>query len=140
MNVKMTVIVDNVPSGGLKGEWGLCILVEAGDKKILVDSAGCFTSGGDFMSRGAREVLADNGVDFGRHLSKTFTEREYQNFRRVVALDNEVMEKAVEISHGDPDKKIRLLNVEDPAFDGDFRRAYKEIYRGCQELFNELAQ
>ena len=110
------------------------------DKKILIDSAGCFTSGGDFMSNGAHEVLADNGIDFDCHLSKTFTEREYQNFRRVVALDSVVMKKAVAISHGDPDKKIRLLNVEDPAFDGDFRRAYKEIYRGCQELFNELAQ
>ena len=110
------------------------------NKKIHVESAGCFTSGGDFMSGGAHDVLADNGIDFGCHVSKRFTEREYQNFRRVVALDNEVMEKAVEISKGDPDKKIRLLNVEDPAFDGDFRRAYKEISRGCQELFNELAQ
>ena len=40
MNVKMTVIVDNTSSGALKGEWGLCILVEAGDKKILVDTGG----------------------------------------------------------------------------------------------------
>ncbi len=110
------------------------------DKKILIDSAGCFTNGGDFMSKGAHEVLADNGIDFGRHLSKTFTEREYQNFRRVVALDNVVMKKAVAISHGDPDKKIRLLSVEDPALDGDYRRAYKEIYRGCQALLTELAQ
>lgn len=110
------------------------------DKKILIDSAGCFTTGGDFMSRGAREVLADNGIDFGRHVSKRFTEREYQNFRRVVALDNVVIKKAVAISQGDPDKKIRLLNVEDPALDGDYLRAYKEIYRGCQELFKELAQ
>ena len=110
------------------------------DKKIHVESAGCFTNGGDFMSRGAREVLADNGVDFSRHVSKPFTKREYQNFRRVVAFDNVVMKKVVTISHGDPDNKIRLLNVEDPALDGDYRRAYKEIYRGCQELFNELAQ
>lgn len=36
----MTVIVDNVPSGALKGEWGLCILVEVGEKKILVDTGG----------------------------------------------------------------------------------------------------
>ena len=85
-------------------------------------------------------LLADNGIDFGRHLSKTFTEREYQNFCRVVALDNVVMKKAVAISNGDPDKKIRLLDVEDPAFDGDYRRAYKEIYLGCQALLKELAQ
>ncbi len=40
MSVKMTVIVDNTASEGLKGEWGLCILVETGDKKILVDTGG----------------------------------------------------------------------------------------------------
>ncbi len=28
MNNKMTVIVDNTPNNGIKGEWGLSILVE----------------------------------------------------------------------------------------------------------------
>ena len=106
------------------------------DKTILVDSAGCFTTGGNFMSKGAREVLADNGIDFDRHVSKEFTEREYQNFCRVVALDAEVMEEAVAISNGDPDKKIILFSVKDPALDGDFRRAYKEIYRACETIYN----
>ena len=85
-------------------------------------------------------LLADNGIDFGCHLSKTFTEREYQNFCRVVALDAEVMEEAVAISNGDPDKKIILFSVKDPALDGDFRRAYKEIYRACETLYNEVTQ
>ena len=40
MSVKMTVIVDNTSSDGLKGEWGLCILIELDDKKILVDTGG----------------------------------------------------------------------------------------------------
>ena len=32
---KLTVIVDNIPQGDIKGEWGLSILVEYEDKKIL---------------------------------------------------------------------------------------------------------
>ena len=35
---KLTVIVDNIPQGDIKGEWGLSILVEYEDKKILVDA------------------------------------------------------------------------------------------------------
>lgn len=38
MNTKLTVIVDNIPSGDIKGEWGLSILAEYNDKKILIDT------------------------------------------------------------------------------------------------------
>jgi len=38
--VKMTVIVDNISAEELRGEWGLSILAEVGDKKILVDVGG----------------------------------------------------------------------------------------------------
>ena len=34
---RLTVIVDNIPDGDIAGEWGLSILVEHGDKKILAD-------------------------------------------------------------------------------------------------------
>lgn len=38
MKTELTVIVDNIADGGLQGEWGLCILAEYGEKKILVDT------------------------------------------------------------------------------------------------------
>jgi 7,8-dihydropterin-6-yl-methyl-4-(beta-D-ribofuranosyl)aminobenzene 5'-phosphate synthase len=38
MKTKITVIVDNKSNNGIEGEWGLCLLVEYGDKKILVDA------------------------------------------------------------------------------------------------------
>lgn len=34
---RLTIIVDNIPGEGLLGEWGLSILVEHEDKKILAD-------------------------------------------------------------------------------------------------------
>lgn len=37
METKLTVIVDNIPDDDILGEWGLSILVEYGDKKILAD-------------------------------------------------------------------------------------------------------
>ena len=40
MTTAITVIVDNIPNGDIKGEWGLCILAEHRGSKILVDSGG----------------------------------------------------------------------------------------------------
>ena len=37
METKLTVLVDNTPSDTLPGEWGLSILVEYGETKILAD-------------------------------------------------------------------------------------------------------
>lgn len=47
METKLTVVVDNTPYGGISGEWGLSILAEFNDKKILVDT-------------GASELFATN--------------------------------------------------------------------------------
>ncbi len=38
MSTKLTVIVDNIPHGGMRSEWGLSILAEYKDKKILIDA------------------------------------------------------------------------------------------------------
>lgn len=37
-NTRITVLVDNIPADGLGGEWGLSLLVEYGEKIILVDT------------------------------------------------------------------------------------------------------
>ena len=38
MKTTITVIVDNISTEGIDGEWGLSLLAERGDKKILVDA------------------------------------------------------------------------------------------------------
>lgn len=38
MKTKITVVVDNIATNEYEGEWGLSLLVQYGDKKILVDS------------------------------------------------------------------------------------------------------
>ena len=40
MKTEITVIVDNIASENLCGEWGLSLLVKYNDKKILVDAGG----------------------------------------------------------------------------------------------------
>jgi len=53
---KLTVIIDNTASDELLGEWGLSILVEYGDVKILADV-------------GASDLFAENLEKLGYHLS-----------------------------------------------------------------------
>ena len=54
MNTKLTVVVDNIEDNEIKGEWGLCIHIQHGNKQILVDT-------------GASELFAENlkklGID-----------------------------------------------------------------------------
>ena len=54
--LKMTVLIDNIASEPLAGEWGLSILIEADDRRILLDT-------------GASGLFAENadrlGIDLG---------------------------------------------------------------------------
>lgn len=52
----ITVIVDNIPFGEIRGEWGLSILVEHNGKKILADV-------------GASELFADNMLKLGNDIA-----------------------------------------------------------------------
>lgn len=51
MNMKATVLIDNIADGRLAAEWGLAVYVEYGDKKILLDtgSTGIFTDNADVL-------------------------------------------------------------------------------------------
>lgn len=54
--MRATVVVDNRKSGALRGEWGLCIYIEYGEKKILLDT-------------GASELFMGNAAKLGIDLS-----------------------------------------------------------------------
>lgn len=115
--------------------------------KVIVDSAGCNTRGGSPMAKMAHKVLTENDIPKDIHLSKTFTLQEYEKFQCVVALDRDILLQAKKISRGDPDKKIRLFTdangkemiVDDPLGTGDsgYRRAYREIFKGCSSLVKD---
>lgn len=61
-NLSMTVLVDNVAVEPLAGEWGLCILIEADDRKILLDTgaSGLFAKNADCLGIDLDQV--DTGV------------------------------------------------------------------------------
>lgn len=55
--MKATVVVDNIKSGGMAGEWGLCVYIEYEGKKILLDA-------------GASALFAENAGKLGIPLSE----------------------------------------------------------------------
>lgn len=57
MNLKATVIVDNIGTEQLCGEWGLCIAITYGDRKLLLDG-------------GASSLFVENAKQLGISLSE----------------------------------------------------------------------
>ena len=115
------------------------LLALNGLKEILVDSAGTKVNGGSYMSYGAFNALKLNNIPCKTHISKPFTLREYNNFKYVIAMDKGVLKRVKEISCGDPDNKIHLIEVEDPWGTGDYSKAYSDIFKGCVAFLKELA-
>lgn len=113
--------------------------------EILVDSAGCVTDGCEYIGRRTRATLEENNIYVSSHVSKSFTAREYKNFKRVIALDRKTLQ-ILKNKFGDPDNKIRLLkdsngkemSIADPGAKGEHAKAYSQIYSGCQNLLKEM--
>ncbi len=61
MKTKLTIVVDNTPDMGMLGEWGLAILVEFNDKKILVDTGASAL----FLDNMKKLGLDVSDVDYG---------------------------------------------------------------------------
>ena len=61
-SIKMTVLIDNLAAEPLAAEWGLSILIEADDRRILLDTGAgrLFAQNADLMSIDLAEV--DTGV------------------------------------------------------------------------------
>ena len=61
MNTKLTVIVDNISNEGMCGEWGLSILAEYKDRKILIDTGGSAL----FLDNMRKLGIDVNDIDYG---------------------------------------------------------------------------
>lgn len=59
--MKATVLIDNISNNELVKEWGLCIWIEYGDKKILLDTGGS----GKFLENAKMLGIDIGKADFG---------------------------------------------------------------------------
>ena len=63
--MKATVLIDNISHEELKGEWGLSILIEYNDKKILLDGG----TSGRFIDNAGKLGIDLNDIDSDSHFS-----------------------------------------------------------------------
>ncbi len=59
--MKATVLVDNIEHNGIKGEWGLSIFIEYGEKKILLDTG----ASGLFAENAKKLGISVEEADYG---------------------------------------------------------------------------
>ena len=62
MRTKITVGIDNIAAGGLKGEWGLSLMIEYGEKKILLDTGASELFISNYEKLGLNVADVDYGV------------------------------------------------------------------------------
>lgn len=76
--MRATVVVDNIGSDGLEGEWGLCIYIKYGGSKILLDmgATGLFAENGEKLGISPEEidyaVLSHGHYDHGGGIRRFF--------------------------------------------------------------------
>ncbi|MBO5375214.1 MAG: low molecular weight phosphotyrosine protein phosphatase [Clostridia bacterium] len=89
----------------------------------------------------AREELAKHGISCGGKRAVRLRADDYDKYDIFVGMDSANIRNMSLIFGSDPENKIRKLNekdVSDPWYTDDFDVAYKEIYRGCVELLENL--
>ena len=86
MKTELTVIVDNISSDGMAGEWGLSILVQHGDNKILADvgASGLFAENMKKMGYNVEDIdfatLSHAHYDHANGMPKFFKENKKAKF------------------------------------------------------------
>jgi len=93
MKTKLTVVVDNTGNEELAGEWGLCVLVEYGEKKILLDAGSSELFAENMKKLGLDITAVDYGVlshahyDHGNGMPRFFRDNGKAEFYLQEAAD-----------------------------------------------------
>lgn len=94
----------------------------------------------------AKAELAKHGISCEGKRAVQLQKSDYDKYNLFVGMDSMNMRNMLRILGGDPQNKIRKLmeytdkggNVDDPWYSGDFSKAYRDIYKGCEALINSL--
>ena len=88
----------------------------------------------------AKAELRRRGIPFSRRSAKRISDREFEDYDLIIALDRSNL-ASLRRRFGDS-PKIRMLldrDVDDPWYTDDFETAYRDILSGCTELISSLA-
>lgn len=94
----------------------------------------------------ARDVLEKNGVQVEKHKASRFTIDDYNKNNLIIVMEDRNKRDLLNIIGEDFDNKIHKLrefvndnkDIEDPWYTGRFELVFKEIFEGCEGLFNYI--
>ena len=87
-----------------------------------------------------RRLLIEHGIDPTGKTARQMTKADYEYYDFIICMDHYNLRNLSFICD-DKDNKVRLLldrDVSDPWYSRDFKKAWDDIYEGCQKLYNEL--
>ena len=113
---------------------------ELGDRFNVSSSGVSSEESGNDIYPPAKAELRRRGILFSRRSAKRISDREFEDYDLIIALDRSNL-AALRRRFGDS-PKIRMLldrDVDDPWYTDDFVTAYEDILKGCERLLDSLA-
>lgn len=113
---------------------------ELGDRFNVSSSGVSSEESGNDIYPPAKAELRRRGIPFSRRSAKRISDREFEDYDLIIALDRSNL-ASLRRRFGDS-PKIRMLldrDVADPWYTDDFVTAYDDILKGCERLLDSLA-
>lgn len=113
---------------------------ELGDRFNVSSSGVSSEESGNDIYPPAKAELRRRGIPFFRRSAKRISDREFEDYDLIIALDRSNL-ASLRRRFGDS-PKIRMLldrDVDDPWYTDDFATAYDDILKGCERLLDSLA-
>ncbi|MBR4373112.1 MAG: low molecular weight phosphotyrosine protein phosphatase [Treponema sp.] len=113
--------------------------------EFFVDSAATdYDAIGCGIHRGTRNALVRNQIPFTEHTARLVTTDDYINFDLIICMDHENLVHLRRIIGNDDEGKVHKLleycgedcDVADPWYTGNFDETFRDVMRGCTELYN----
>ena len=125
------------------------LVADAGlSDQFQIDSAATSTEEiGNPVYPPARRKLAEHGISCAGKTARQLTQRDYQYYDHLIAMDQNNIRNMMRMLGGDPDHKIDLLlsftdnphEVADPWYSGNFDATWRDCLAGCTALLQYLS-
>ena len=141
------------------------LVADAGlSDQFQIDSAATSTEEiGNPVYPPARRKLAEHGISCAGKTARQLTQRDYQYYDHLIAMDQNNIRNMMHMLGGDPDHKIDLLlsftdqprevadpqkvkteivprDIADPWYTGNFDATWRDCLAGCTALLQELTK
>ena len=101
---------------------------------------------GNPVHHGTKSKLAEHGISCKGKTARLLIREDYPAYDYIIGMDRSNMEDMLEITGGDPQKKLSLMldwcgehrDVADPWYTHNFEATWQDVLRGCEGLLSEI--